>query len=359
MTEWVPVTAAERALLAAGQDPAALLAALVTGPLLMPVSPAAAAGHEPAGWATGTYDGVTHVLAFTSPQAIAACLPGQPVTYRTDSVPSLVANWPDPSWRLAVNVRLPIGLILDSADLAALPDLSVPGEAPLRAAVEARDENAVTAAMLRAELIVPITAATRDLGDPDFSWPRGPEGIAVYTSEERMRQAVGEADFIAVTSLQLTTNWPLDGPALLLNPGTPLAVAIAGSTVRELATWFGELRTAMSPERSQLVIAPMYVSAYLDHGYDRASGQVHRPVAGETPLALYERVGLLGEGSPFQPDDDWVVVLRFDGPAPAEPSFVEPSFVVPDGASLHRIAADGGEVLVAVFSERRWVAPSS
>jgi hypothetical protein len=344
----------------AADDPAALLAALVTGPLLMPVSPAAAAGAEPAGWATGTYDGVTHVLAFTSPQAIAACLPGQPVTYRTDSVPSLVANWPDPTWRLAVDLSLPIGLVLDSADLAALPDLSVPGEDPLRAAVSARDENAVTAEMLRAELIVPIAPdapASRDLGDPAFPWPRAPEGITIYTSEERMRQAVGEADFVAVTSLQLVTNWPPDAPALLLNAGTPLAVSITGSTVRELAGWFAQLREAMRPARPQVVIPPMYVPAYLEQGYDRAAGLVHSAVPGEPPLALYERLGLLGEGSPFQPDDDWVVVLRFDGPVPAEPRME--SVHVQDGSSLHRLTADGGETLVAVFTGRRWVPPSS
>ncbi|WP_306205989.1 SseB family protein [Actinoplanes sp. RD1] len=356
MTDWAPVTATERAMLAAvaADDPAALLAALVTGPLLMPVSPAAAAGREPAGWATGMLDGVTHVLAFTSPEAIAACLPGRPVTYRTDSVPSLVANWPDPSWRLAVDLGLPIGLVLGGHDVAALPDLTVPGESALRAAVEAQDENAVTAAMLRAELILPIgpdAPPTRDLGDPAFPWPRVPEGITVYTSEERMRQAVGEADFIAVTSLQLTTNWPDDTAALLLNAGTPLAVSIAGPTVRELATWFGELRAAMAPSVSQIVIPPLYVSAYLDHGYDRATGQVHTPVAGETPVALYERLGLLGEGSPFQPDDRWAVVLRFNGPAPSGSSLV-----VPDGATLHRLTAEGDDVPVAVYSaaERRW-----
>ena len=91
-------------------DRGALLAALAGTPLLLPVSAAAEAGLEPPGWPTGVQDGRTHVLAFTSPAAIAACLPGRPVSYRVDDLTDLLAAWPDPTWSLAVDPGLPIGV---------------------------------------------------------------------------------------------------------------------------------------------------------------------------------------------------------------------------------------------------------
>ena len=74
-TGWQPTTAAERELLAAAEqeDGAAFLAALATGPLLLPV-PAAATAAAPVPWPTGHHEGVTHVMAYTSPAAIAAHL---------------------------------------------------------------------------------------------------------------------------------------------------------------------------------------------------------------------------------------------------------------------------------------------
>ena len=373
MTGWAPATSAEQAMLAA-EDPAALLTALVSAPLLMPISPSAAAGLEPVGWATGVHDGVTHVLAFTSPEAIAACLPGRPVTYRTDSVPTLAANWPDPSWVLAVDLGLPIGLVLTGPELAALPDITVDGESELRAAVAAADVHDTTAAMLRSPLFLPLRAdapPTRDLGDPGFGWPvlASPPGIVAYTSEARMRQAAGETDWVSVSSLQLTTHWPDSALPLLLNAGTPLAVEIDGKKVQELGEWLGSVRTALAsppsyerdpdaPVRSQVVVPPMYVAAYLEQGYDRVAGLVHAwyGPGRDTPARLYERLGLLGDGSPYQLDDPWVVVLRWESSSPPpDPPRLE-SLVVPDGAGLHRIEADGTDTLVAVYdvAAGRW-----
>ncbi|MET8148623.1 SseB family protein [Actinoplanes sp. NPDC049668] len=420
VSDWRPATATEQAMLAAAQtgDRDALLAALVTGPLLMPVSPAAAEGREPPAWATGTRDGETYVLTFTSPEAIAACLPGQPVSYRTDSVPDVVASWPDTGWKLTVDLGLPIGLTLTADQLNRLPDLAVGGEDALRAAVAAQDADALTAAMLRAEMVVPVRPdgpPTRDLTDPEFPWwvtadATGAPAVAVFTSEERLAQALGDHDLVVVSSLQLAENWPDPSWQLSLNPGTPLAVQLPGTAVRELGGWLGELRTTMTdayeqerrrlaaeeeaeprvrpalaaapsvarretpyepdpdaPLRLQLVIPPMYLSAYLEQGYDRAAGLVHSwyGPGRETPRRLYDRLDLVGEGSPFHTDDDWVVVLRWtpDEQTPAEWAQGGPrmeSVVVPEGAGLHRIHADGRDVLVAVFDAdaRSWAPPA-
>lgn len=420
MNDWQPVTGPETAMLAAATagDRAALLAALVSGPLLMPVSPAAVAGHEPAAWPTGTLDGATHVLAFTSPDAIAACLPGQSLSFRMDSVADLIATWPDPSWVLAVDPGLPIGVRLTAAELRELPDLAVAGEEALREAISRGNPDALTVALLRAEIIVPLRPdgpPTRDLTDPDFPWwvlpdANGQATLSVFTSEERLHQALGDHDFVVISSLQLAENWPHPGWQLALNPGTPLAADLPGTAVRELGGWLGELRSVMTdtfeqeqrrqfaeearpfvrpalaarpsavdpdaphldgpdpnaPVLLQLVIPPMYVTAYLEQGYDRAAGLVHAwwGPGRETPERLYRRLELLGEGSPFSADDDWAVVLRWtpDDETPQEwaqgPPRME-SLVVPGGAGLHRIRADGQEELVAVFDAdaRRWTPP--
>ncbi|GAB1640892.1 SseB family protein [Krasilnikovia sp. MM14-A1259] len=414
MSDWTPATAAEHAMLAAAQagDRGALLAALVTGPLLMPLSPAAAEGREPPAWATGVHDGVTYVLMFTSPQAIAACLPGRSVSYRTDSVPDVAATWPDRGWRLAVDHGLPIGLALTAEELRTLPDLAVDGEEAMRAAVASEDPDDLTAAMLRSEMVVPVRPAgspTRDLTDPGFPWwvlpdATGTPTVAVFTSEQRLRQSIGEQDLVVVSSLQLAEHWPDPAWQLCLNPGTPLRALLPGTAVRELGAFLGEVRTELTeayeqerqreeaeqlrvrpalatapavtppyeqdpdaPVRLQLVIPPMYLSAYLEQGYDRAAGLVHRwyGPGRETPRNLYERLALLGEGSPFGVDDDWVAVLRWtpDEQTPPEWADGDPrmeSLVVPHGAGLHRVGADGHDVLVAVFDAdaRRWTPPA-
>jgi hypothetical protein len=416
VTDWQPTTGPEAAMLVAAEagDRSALLAALVGGPLLMPVSPAAAAGMEPPAWATGTLDGQTHVMTFTSPEAIAACLPGQPISYRLDSIPDLIATWPDPSWALAVDAGLPIGVRLTAAELRQLPDLAVPGEEALRDAIRDGNPNALTAALLKAEMIVPLRPdgpPTRDLTDPDFPWwvlpnAAGQATLAVFTSEERLHQALGDHDLVVVSSLQLAESWPDPQWWLALNPGTPLAADLPGTAVRELGGWLGELRSVMtdaleeerqrqstqqdrpslrpalaaappaaSPEGPdpsapvlfQIVIPPFYVSAYLEQGYDRAAGLVHtwHGPGRETPERLYRRLELLGEGSPFSADDEWAVVLRWapDDETPAEwadgPPRME-SLVVPDGAGLHRIHSDGREQVVAIFdaNARRWSPPA-
>ncbi|MET0495081.1 MAG: SseB family protein [Actinoplanes sp.] len=422
VNDWRPATGAEVAMLAAaeGGDRAELLAALVTGPLLMPVSPEAAAGHEPAAWPTGEFEGATHVMAFTSPAAIAACLPGRPVSYRLDSVHDLAEAWPDPSWLLAIDPGLPIGLRLTAAELAALPDLRVEGEEALRAAVRSEDSNAVIAALLRAEMVLPVRVdgpPTRDLTDPEFPWwvvqdVEGQDTVAVFTSEERLQQAIGDHDLVVVSSLQLAEHWPDSSWQLALNPGTPLAVSLAGTAVRELGGWLDELRTdlnaawkverqrlmdeaeaaeeaarpamalrpsgvddeeeaderdPLAPLLLQIVIPPMYLPAYLEQGYDRAAGLIHawHGPGRDTPQRLYRRLDLLGEGSPFTVEDQSAVVLRWepDDETPASwadgPPRME-SLVVPAGAALHLIHADGSDEFLARFDPetRRWSAPS-
>ncbi|MDG4762758.1 SseB family protein [Solwaraspora sp. WMMD406] len=423
---WQPVTDPERAMLACGDDRQAYLTALASGPLLLPVPPPETdGGVSPAAWPTARLDGETHVLAFTSPEAIAACLPGQRVEYRLVSITDLASWWQDPQWWLAVDPGLPIGARVSGAELARLaatgPTVGaatgpVPGEEELRAAIDGQDPDALTAALLRSELVVPLApdgSASRDVTDPDFPWwclpdAAGEPSLPVFTSEQRLRQVLGDHDFVVLSSVQLAGAWPDPSWQLMLNPGTPLAASIPGESVQALHGWLDGLRTALTeavdeerqrlladgppettlapgapgagtdgepaaagpdpaaPPMLQVVVPHRYVRSYLDQGYDRVAGLVHRwwGTGRETPRRLYERLDLLGDGSPFRADDDWAVVLRWppadateqgwwDGPPRME------SFVVPDGAGLHKIDRDGGDEPLARFdaAERRWLPP--
>ncbi|MEG3635985.1 SseB family protein [Micromonospora palythoicola] len=414
VTGWQPSTAAEQALLAAAEadDREGFLTELVTGPLLLPVSPGAAAGRETVAWATGQHDGVTHVLAYTSPAAIAAGLPGQSVSYRVSSLVDLAVDWPDDEWMLAIDAGLPIGIRLAADELRALTEPVMEAERPLREAVRGQDPNALMAALLRAELVLPVDPdgpATRDLSDPEFPWwtlpdEQGRVSLPVFSSEARLRQVLGEHDLVVVSSLQLTDHWPDISWQLLVNPETPLAAALPGEALLTLRDWLGELRQVIdeaakqeqarrdtaryanpsavggpvprpAPEADddgpdpaaplllQLVIPHRYLTSYLDDGYDRAAGLVHawHGPGRDTPSRLYRRLGLLGEGSPFEESDEWVTVLRWPpGEAtPDEWGRGQPrmeSIVVPDGTELRCLHADGRDELLARFdaTARRW-----
>lgn len=415
MTGWQPTTAAERALLAAveADDREGFLTELAAGPLLLPVSPEAAAGQAPMAWPTAHHEGVTHVLAYTSPAAIAAGLPGRSVSYRVMGLVDVAVEWPDDEWMLAVDAGLPIAIRLTADELRALAAPVEEAERPLREAIVRQDSNALMAALLRAELVLPVDpegAETRDLSDPDFPWwvvpdEQGRANLPVFTSEARLRQALGERDLVVVNSLQLTDHWPDLSWQLLLNPETPLMAALPGEALLTLRDWLGELRQVINdaaeqerlrrdanrfadpssvgvpvprpaadlaaddepdptvPLLLQLAIPHRYLTSYLDDGYDRAAGLVHawHGPGRDTPIRLYRRLGLLGEGSPFDESDEWVAVLRWPPgeETPEEWGRGQPrmeSIVVPDGTELHCLHADGRDELLARFDAagRRW-----
>ncbi|HET8683602.1 MAG TPA: hypothetical protein VFM54_17315, partial [Micromonosporaceae bacterium] len=142
----------------------------------------------------------------------------------------------------------------------------------------------------------------------------------------------------------------------------------------------------------QKAVPPSQVPYYLDRGYDRVSGFVHR--ANEvahlrTPAGLFTALGLGRAGSPFEAEADEAYVLRwpayqpslyripYGGPneaamramkgwvierapfrgngfAPSESGDVIAEFKVdsvrlPHGAQLWRLTPDGVETLVAVL----------
>ncbi|WBB65411.1 SseB family protein [Micromonospora sp. WMMD812] len=279
--------------------------------------------------------------------------------------------------------------------------------------------------LLLARVLLPVhpeAASGSRPGDPGFVWRTeeldGERFVVVYTSPERMADhADGEVETVRVKFVQLIRRWPDEAWSFAVNPGTPVGAKLPGEQIVGLANWAAEVGLgddgepeeppaaaepaerprytpkAVDPSRPvmmQKAIAPSQLAYYLERGYDRVSGFVHR--ANElahlnTPAQLYDALGLGHPDSPFSPDADEIYVLRWpahrpslyripyggqnepamramegwvierapfrgNGFAPGESSDVVAEFKVdsarlPHGAQLWRLGADGSERVVA------------
>ncbi|MBQ0902638.1 SseB family protein [Micromonospora sp. U21] len=302
-------------------------------------------------------------------------------------------------------------------------------EEDLLGAAGAGSTDTFLSTLLLARVLLPATPDSvrgSRPGDPGFVWRTeqldGETYVVVYTSPERLADhAEGDVDIVRVKFAQLIRRWPDEDWSFAVNPGTPVGAKLPGEQIVALANWAAEVGlgddlevdpeeppvvaepaarpryapAAVDPARPtvmQKAIAPSQLAYYLDRGYDRVSGFVHR--AGElahltTPAQLYDALGLSYPGSPFARDAEEIYVLRWpahrpslyripyggqnepamramegwvierppfrgNGFAPGESSDVVAEFKVdsarlPYGAQLWRIGADGTERVVAVL----------
>jgi hypothetical protein len=146
LSEWEPATEAEAALreALAAADQEQYFRILARMELLLPVAAEALAGRVPMGWGTWTTANRTHVLAFTSPASLQACLNDRTGTYRVVPFHRLGTEWPNYEWWLAVNPGLPIESYLPSWFVAQLVrgDVRLPGRAPTARARMAQSDLA-------------------------------------------------------------------------------------------------------------------------------------------------------------------------------------------------------------------------
>jgi hypothetical protein len=256
----------------------------------------------------------------------------------------------------------------------------------------------------------------------------GESYVVVFTSPERLGEHMTEPmQTVAVKFVQLIRAWPDPTWSFAVNPGTPVGATLPGAQIIALANWAAEVGLGVEPEvepgsdtedrgvpvaaepapaprRSsvptdtsrlqimQKVVPPSQVDYYLERGYDRVSGFVHRATEVahlHTPAKLIAALGLRYAGSPFEPDAAEVYVLRWpaycptlyripyggqtesamramegwvierspfrgNGFAPGDSSEVVAEFKVdsarlPHGAKLVRVADDGTEQVVAVL----------
>ncbi|GAA1549712.1 hypothetical protein GCM10009827_082670 [Dactylosporangium maewongense] len=219
-------------------------------------------------------------------------------------------------------------------------------EQDLFEAVQANSTDRFLSTLLLAKVLVPEWNG-EGLIDP-ASWRtehmNGLPHLVVFTSAERMADRLGadpQGSWIKFT--RLIRNWPPgDQLAFAVNPDSPTGAVLPGTEVVQLATWAAELglgvdepepvqpaaaaspvqqpRPAFEPPAAsgpllmQKPISPEQLSYYLERGYDRVSGFVHR--AGEvahlqTPEQLYQALGLGYAGSSFKPDAEEAYVLRW------------------------------------------------
>src|SRR3954454_24671663 len=136
VTEWEPATDAEVAMRNAlrTDDQESYFRILAGVDLLLPGSADALAGLAPLGWGTWSTGGPTHVLAFTSPSALQACLADYTGSARRVAYAELADTWPNLEWWLAVNPGLPIEGYLPAWFVAQLSrgDLRLPTRGPGR-----------------------------------------------------------------------------------------------------------------------------------------------------------------------------------------------------------------------------------
>ncbi|WP_036377312.1 SseB family protein [Micromonospora sp. ATCC 39149] len=302
-------------------------------------------------------------------------------------------------------------------------------EEDLAAAAGTGSTDAFLSTLLLARVLLPVAPDSADgsrPGEPGFVWRTerldGERYVVVYTSPERMADHVDEpVETVLIKFAQLIRRWPDDAWSFAVNPNTPVGAKLPGEQIVALANWAADVglgddvesepepqpSAGASPGASrhvpppvdpsqpvvmQKAVAPSQLSYYLERGYDRVSGFVHR--ASElahlnTPAKLHDALGLGHPGSPFSRDAEEIYVLRWpahrpslyripyggqnegamramegwvierppfrgNGFAPGDSSDVVAEFKVdsarlPHGAKLWRIGADGTERVVAVL----------
>ncbi|GIF53283.1 type III secretion system (T3SS) SseB-like protein [Asanoa ferruginea] len=169
MTDWEPATEVEAAMrdaLRAG-DQELYFRILARSELLLPVSSEALAGRAPVGWGTWTTNGRTHVLAFTSGEALRVCLADNAGSARRMPYHDLAASWPNLEWWLAVNPGLPIEGYLPAWFVSQLArgDVRLPGRTM---GARARLDRAESAARARARATVPGQVVQGEIVEPPF-----------------------------------------------------------------------------------------------------------------------------------------------------------------------------------------------
>ncbi|MBM0260745.1 SseB family protein, partial [Micromonospora sp. 4G55] len=282
--------------------------------------------------------------------------------------------------------------------------------------------------LLLARVLLPVapdSAPGSRPGDPGFVWRTeeldGETYVVVHTSPERLADHCPEpVETVEVRFVQLIRRWPDEVWSFAVNPGSPIGAKLPGEQIVGLANWAAEVglgdEAETEPEKvaveepaerpryapqiadptrpvtMQKAVAPSQLAYYLERGYDRVSGFVHR--ANElahlnTPAQLHDALGLGYPDSPFARDADRIYVLRWpayrpslyripyggqneaamramegwvierppfrgNGFAPGDSTEVVAEFKVdsarlPHGAQLWRIGADGTERVVALL----------
>jgi hypothetical protein len=387
-------------------------------------SPAPALPAQAAARAMSTPVATAPPAAPAAARAPSVASPGASAPPAAPSVASPGASAPPAASPAAPATPTPPAVPAAAAGPAPRPPALTPAnglEGELLAMASAGNTDTLLSILLLAKVLLPVADGAdpvRRPGDDRFVWRTeqvdGRPCVVVFTSTERMAERLGDrAEALGVRFVQLLRTWPDPTWSLLVNPDTLIMVHLRASQILALASSAAEVGlddTAGEasesgaarpragavgvelPPAMQKVIAPSQVAWYLERGYDRVSGFVHRAAEVahlRTPANLVSGLGLRYDGSPFTDDAAEVYVLRWpayipslyripyggrteaamaamqgwvierapfrgNGFAPADSGDVIAEFKVdsvrlPHGAQLWRLAADGGSELVAML----------
>jgi len=290
-------------------------------------------------------------------------------------------------------------------------------------AADGHNTDQFLSTLLLASVLVPVAHHSRPgsaPGESGFAFRTeemdGETFLVVFTSRDRLADHYAEPTrTVSVRFYELIRNWPDPVWSFAVNPGGPIGAKYPGPQVIALASWAAEaglgaesaehdepLHPVPAPAPAnddaqhatvmQKTVPPEHVDFYLERGYDRVAGFVHRATEVEhlrTPAELFAALGLTYSGSNHQTDakeayvlrwpayrpslyripyggqneqalkamDGWVIErapFRGNGFAPGEGRDVIAEFKVdsvrlPHGAQLWRIDADGAEHMIAIF----------
>ncbi len=281
--------------------------------------------------------------------------------------------------------RLPAAELPAGLEPGPEPDL----EKGLVAAKQRGDQRAYLALIEENGLIVPSTGRSDVVEFATTSLNDGLYVLTFTTAEEMSRALGGQAEhFRHVTVGQLAAEWPNPAWKLSINLGLPSEAYFDASVLTGVAATTEATETAETdvepepkpepeaepepgPAVMQKVVPHPLVVHYLEGGYDRVAGYVHRvdDVAGlTTPELLVRGLRLTYQNSPFSAEDEAIHVIRWpehkpalfktpSGDGPPVREFKISSQRLPHGAEMYRIDRSGEVTRVAVFDAdtRTWV----
>lgn len=251
-TSWEPANDTERAMaqaVAAG-DRQEYFRLLALAPLYLPQRLSDVGSGAGQRLMTGQLFGHTFLFVFTSLEGLASLTAAAADGYTETTYAELRRKWPDPLWRLAVNVGSPIDAYLpvESVPAAALGEVTVPTVAEVVAESATDEENVDVDAYLRSLLdsvvLVPVTREVphpNAILEPNFPWlvtgaPQAPV-IEIFTAEELLAQAhPGPVPSVPVALPVVLSMWPPDHD-LALDPGTPQRLDLPADQVAALLLW--------------------------------------------------------------------------------------------------------------------------
>ena len=298
-------------------------------------------------------------------------------------------------------------------------------EQDLYDAADGKNTDRFLSTLLLATILVPVAHHSRPgsaPGESGFAFRteeiEGERFLVVFTSKDRLAEHFAEPTrTVSVRFYELIRNWPDPVWSFAVNPGTPVGAKYPGPQVIALANWAAEAGLGAEPDGPiadevaapvpppepanddaqhatvmQKTVPPEQVDYYLERGYDRVAGFVHRATEVEhlrTPTELFAALGLTYDSTPHHPEakeayvlrwpayrpslyripyggqneqalramDGWLIErppFRGNGFAPGESRDVVAEFKVdsvrlPHGAQLWRIDADGTDRMIAIF----------